>query len=46
LASHLKENMPFRRAILVGHEPTQTIGDQVLPFDDRTVALEILRAVQ
>jgi UDP-N-acetylmuramoyl-L-alanyl-D-glutamate--2,6-diaminopimelate ligase len=29
-----------------GHEPTQTIGDQVLPFDDRTVALEILRTVQ
>ncbi|HEY4610372.1 MAG TPA: UDP-N-acetylmuramoyl-L-alanyl-D-glutamate--2,6-diaminopimelate ligase, partial [Ilumatobacteraceae bacterium] len=29
-----------------GHEPTQTIGDQVLPFDDRVVALEILRAVQ
>ncbi|HEY5423195.1 MAG TPA: UDP-N-acetylmuramoyl-L-alanyl-D-glutamate--2,6-diaminopimelate ligase [Ilumatobacteraceae bacterium] len=28
-----------------GHEPTQTIGDQVLPFDDRAVALEILRAL-
>jgi len=28
-----------------GHEPTQTIGDQVLPFDDRLVALEILRAL-
>jgi len=28
-----------------GHEPTQTIGDQVLPFDDRLVALEILRGL-
>src|SRR3954468_7021663 len=29
-----------------GHEPTQTIGDQVLPFDDRAVALEILETAQ
>jgi UDP-N-acetylmuramoyl-L-alanyl-D-glutamate--2,6-diaminopimelate ligase len=28
-----------------GHEPTQTIGDQVLEFDDRVVAREILEAL-
>ncbi len=28
-----------------GHETTQTIGDQVLPFDDRQVAREELRAL-
>jgi UDP-N-acetylmuramoyl-L-alanyl-D-glutamate--2,6-diaminopimelate ligase len=28
-----------------GHETTQTIGSDVLPFDDRAVALEMLRAV-
>lgn len=28
-----------------GHETTQTIGDQVLPFDDREVAREILTRV-
>ena len=26
-----------------GHETTQTIGDEVLPFDDREVAREVLR---
>ncbi len=28
-----------------GHETTQTIGDQVLPFDDREVAREALRSL-
>jgi UDP-N-acetylmuramoyl-L-alanyl-D-glutamate--2,6-diaminopimelate ligase len=28
-----------------GHETTQTIGDQVLPFDDRAVAREALAAI-
>jgi UDP-N-acetylmuramoyl-L-alanyl-D-glutamate--2,6-diaminopimelate ligase len=28
-----------------GHEPTQTIGDKVLDFDDRTVARELLEAL-
>ena len=28
-----------------GHEPTQTAGDQVLEFDDRTVAREILESL-
>lgn len=28
-----------------GHETTQTIGEQVLPFDDRLVAAEILEAI-
>jgi UDP-N-acetylmuramoyl-L-alanyl-D-glutamate--2,6-diaminopimelate ligase len=27
-----------------GHETTQTIGERVLPFDDRDVAREALRA--
>jgi UDP-N-acetylmuramyl tripeptide synthase len=27
-----------------GHETTQTIGTSVLPFDDRAVARELLRA--
>lgn len=27
-----------------GHETTQTVGDEVLPFDDRSVAREILRS--
>ena len=29
-----------------GHEPTQTIGDNVLDFDDRAVARELLEALQ
>jgi UDP-N-acetylmuramoyl-L-alanyl-D-glutamate--2,6-diaminopimelate ligase len=29
-----------------GHEPTQTIGDQVLQFDDRVVAREILETLR
>ena len=27
-----------------GHEPTQVVGDQVIPFDDRVVARELLAA--
>lgn len=27
-----------------GHETTQTVGDEVLPFDDRSIAREILRS--
>jgi UDP-N-acetylmuramoyl-L-alanyl-D-glutamate--2,6-diaminopimelate ligase len=27
-----------------GHETTQTVGDEVLPFDDRSVAREVLRS--
>ncbi|MDE0604696.1 MAG: UDP-N-acetylmuramoyl-L-alanyl-D-glutamate--2,6-diaminopimelate ligase [bacterium] len=29
-----------------GHETTQTVGDQVIPFDDREVARELLAAME
>lgn len=29
-----------------GHETTQTVGDQVVPFDDRVVARELLAAME
>lgn len=29
-----------------GHETTQTVGDQVIPFDDRVVARELLAAME
>ena len=29
-----------------GHETSQTIGSQVVPFDDRAVARELLEAAQ
>ena len=29
-----------------GHETTQTVGDQVIPFDDREVARDLLAAME
>lgn len=46
IALALAEARPGDTVLLAGkgHETTQTIGDRVLPFDDRVVAREILEA--
>ncbi len=44
----LREAEPGDLVLLAGkgHESTQTIGDAVLPFDDREVAAELLAVIQ
>ncbi len=46
IAAALAEARPGELVLIAGkgHETTQTIGDQILPFDDREVARELLRA--
>jgi UDP-N-acetylmuramoyl-L-alanyl-D-glutamate--2,6-diaminopimelate ligase len=45
IAAALAEARPGEIVLIAGkgHETTQTIGDRVLPFDDRQVARELLR---
>jgi UDP-N-acetylmuramoyl-L-alanyl-D-glutamate--2,6-diaminopimelate ligase len=48
IAIAIRRALP-RDVILIagkGHEPTQTIGETVLDFDDRSVARELLEALQ
>ena len=44
----IRQAMPGDVVLIAGkgHEPTQTIGDKVLDFDDRAVAREILEALR
>jgi UDP-N-acetylmuramoyl-L-alanyl-D-glutamate--2,6-diaminopimelate ligase len=46
IAAALAEARPGDAVLIAGkgHETTQTVGDRVLPFDDREVARELLRA--
>ena len=46
IAAALVEAKPGDAVLIAGkgHETTQTIGDQVLPFDDREVARDLIRA--
>ncbi|HTM56890.1 MAG TPA: UDP-N-acetylmuramoyl-L-alanyl-D-glutamate--2,6-diaminopimelate ligase, partial [Candidatus Udaeobacter sp.] len=48
IAAALGEAKPGDAVLIAGkgHETTQTIGDRVLPFDDREVARELLRAAR
>ncbi len=48
IARSLAEAGPGDVIVLAGkgHETTQTVGDQVIPFDDREVARELLAAME
>ena len=48
IARSLAEAGPGDVIVLAGkgHETTQTVGDQVIPFDDRVVARELLAAME
>src|SRR5207253_1940655 len=46
IAAALAEARPGDVVLIAGkgHETTQTLGDRVLPFDDRDVARQLIRA--